>query len=200
MLQKESNRWWNAATLNEQLYLTGQSEIFDAAKLERNIKMMSLCMRKCGWDTTSIKRQLSFWGASDEEIEENVPISEEFERSIREQLKEQLLGDPDAGICILTPENPFPWVSHQHYEDGVITRRSMLEWGMPITLLLSVSAWLCRSRRGWKNQCNKDRSGKLLVAKMDAYCPAYLLSGLETSRWIIGRRPFWLPSVKPIII
>lgn len=168
---KSTVRWWNATTLNEQLYVTGQSEVFEVARKERDIHTMSLCMRRCGWGTTSIKRQMAFWGATEKEIEENVPVSEELERTIREQLKKQLLADPDAGICILTAENPFPYVSHQHYEDGVITRRSVLGWGMPLSLLLSVRAWFRKSRRGWNNQNDRDRRGRVLVAKMAAFCP-----------------------------
>ena len=106
--RRRRDQWWNAATLNEQMFVTGQQEVFDVAKKEKDIKTMSLCMRRCGWNTESISDQMSYWGVTEEEIARNVPISEELERTIREQLKAQILADPDAGICILTPEIPYP--------------------------------------------------------------------------------------------
>lgn len=80
--KEPQSKWWNAATLNEQLYVTGQLEAFDAARKERDIKTMSLCMRRCGWNTESIKSQMSFWGVTEEEIARNVPVPEELERAI----------------------------------------------------------------------------------------------------------------------
>ena len=73
--KRPRNQWWNAATLHEQLFVTGQQEVFDAARKERDIKTMSLCMRRCGLNTESIKRQMSYWGVTEEEIAGNVPIS-----------------------------------------------------------------------------------------------------------------------------
>ena len=172
-------QWWNAATLHEQLFVTGQQEVFDVARKERDIKTMSLCMRRCGWNTQSISDQMSYWGVTEEEIARNVPISEELERTIREQLKAQILADTDAGICILTPEIPYPWVAHQHYENGVVSRRSMLGWRMPLSLRLAVRNWFRKCRRGWNNQSNRDRSGRRLVAKMGAYCPWRLIYSLD---------------------
>ena len=177
--KKPQDQWWNAATLNEQLFVTGQQEVFDAARKERDIKTMSLCMRKCGWNTESISDQMLYWGVTEEEIAQNVPVSEELARTIHEQLKAQILADPDAGVCILTPEIPYPWVDHKHYENGVISRRNMLLWQMPLKLRFAVRSWFRKCHKGWTNQDDRDSSGRQLVAKMDAYCPWRLIYSLD---------------------
>ena len=190
--KKPQDQWWNAATLNEQLFVTGQQEVFDAARKERDIKTMSLCMRKCGWNTESISDQMLYWGVTEEEIAQNVPVSEELARTIHEQLKAQILADPDAGVCILTPEIPFPWVDHKHYENGVISRRNMLLWQMPLKLRFAVRNWFRRCHKGWTNQDDRDSTGRQLVAKMNAYCPwrlIYFLDLKPEDTTLIGATP-----------
>ena len=177
--KKPQDQWWNAATLDEQLFVTGQQEVFDAARKERDIKTMSLCMRKCGWNTESISDQMLYWGVTEEEIAQNVPVSEELARTIHEQLKAQILADPDAGVCILTPEIPYPWVDHKHYENGVISLRNMLLWQMPLKLRFAVRNWFRRCHKGWTNQDDRDSTGRQLVAKMNAYCPWRLIYFLD---------------------